>query len=326
MFKKPVLTFLTFFLLLPVVAWSEKASLASGAEAVRAQAQPGYWQRVTLAHELDAYYSNVSVEFPFTRGSEMDGSHLDEREVYSQLFRHALKPRTILLEASIYPLPMAGTWLKRHHSGIYTDFDVGHAGNNNLNIIDGVTAGFQEPWAISAFMVGSSMRFHREGEARDSENRGYMGWLLSYGAKHIHNNVLIDDNWVEVEWKLKGERKFRDEELSWSFRLGLKEHGNPDIRDLFYIGLRRSNLDYLGLLPRWLGNVNVETMTEFDRYQGRFLRQEVIVGRNFPFPHRHFALALDVGVIYESSWKYKGALYDPDTDALTFVFRPNIRF
>ncbi|MDF3822722.1 hypothetical protein P3G55_22680, partial [Leptospira sp. 96542] len=41
-------------------------------------------------------------------------------------------------------------------------------------------------------------------------HRGYMGYLLSCGAQHIHNNVLIDDNWCELEWKLKGERTFRE--------------------------------------------------------------------------------------------------------------------
>jgi hypothetical protein len=225
----------------------------------------------------------------------------------------------------VYPLPAAGAWFKKHHPDQYDNFDLAVIGHNQLNLIDGVTAGFQEPWALSAF-VGSSMKFSRDGESTDHRNRGYMGYLVSCGAKHIHNNVLIDDNWCELEWKLKGERSFYDDELSWSFRLGIKEHGNPDIRDIFYIGLRRTNLNYDTAVLRLLNNANVEFMTEFARDDARLLRQEVTLGRNFPLPGYHFALALDVGVIYEAESKYSGRLADPDADALTVVFRPNIKF
>lgn len=280
-----------------------------------------------LLWELDAYYSILSLQIPLTTAPQPDGGQLSEREVYQQLFLDSLKPRVLLLEASVYPLPAAGTWFKKNHARSYDDFDIGEVGSNQLNIIDGVTAGFQEPWALSAF-TGSSMAFSKPGstDGNQNSNRGYMGYLLSVGAKHIHNNVLIDDHWWELEWKLKGERDFAEEELSWSFRLGVKNHGNADIRDVAYIGLRRSNLNYQAPLLSLLNNSNLELLSEVDRSSFRFLRQEITVGRHIPFATRHFALTLDLGLIYEDDSKYSGALTDPNADALTLVFRPNIRF
>lgn len=277
-----------------------------------------------LLWDLDAYYSSLCLQFPLTHSPVPDGGKLSEAAVYRQLFSDSLRPRLLMLEASVYPLPAAGAWFKGHHPDSYDNFNVGEVGNNQLNLIDGVTAGFQEPWALSAF-TGSSMQFSRQGHNSDS-NRGYMGYLVSWGAKHIHNNVLIDDNWWELEWKLKGERDRGDDELSWSFRLGLKTHGNRDIKDVAYLGLRRSNLDYRAPLLSLLNNSNLEMLTEVDRHSGRFLRQEITVGRKYPLPSHHVALTLDVGLIYESDDKYSGALSDPDADAFTIVFRPNIQF
>lgn len=234
-----------------------------------------------LLRELDPYYSSVAWEQPLTGAPLPDGGRLPEREVYGRLLADALHPRLLLLEASVYPLPWLGTWFKRHSRDHFDDFKVGTLGNNQLNVIEGITAGFQEPWALSAFL-GNGMQFTREGEAALAHNRGYMGCLVSYGDRHIHNNVLIDDRWWELEWKLKGEREFREEELDWSFRLGVKNHGNPDIADVAYIGLHRSNLNYENPWLSLLNNSELALLTEIDRHSGRYLRQEAIVGRKLP--------------------------------------------
>lgn len=275
--------------------------------------------------ELDPYYSSAGIELPLTDAPLPDGGRLPERDVYLQLLRDAFRPRLLLLEASVYPLPILGTWYKRNHREAYDDFAVGSAGSNELNLIDGVTAGFQEPWAVSAF-VGNGMQFTRPGETASARNRGYMGYLLSYGSRHIHQNVLISDRWWEFEWKLKGEREFREEELSWSFRLGMKNHGHPEIADVAYLGLRRSNLNYESVWLSLLNNSDLELLTELDLHSGRYLRQEAIVGRKLPLRRWRVALALDIGVIYEDREKYTGSLADPEADTLTFVVRPHLRF
>lgn len=281
--------------------------------------------RTEVLWELDPYYSSLGLQIPLTKQPIPDGGQLPETAVYQQLFRDSLRPRVLLLEASAYPLPAAGTWLKSHHPDSYADFDLGELGNNRLNLLDGITAGFQEPWAVSAF-VGSAMQFTRPGHTKAGTNRGYMGYLVSAGAKHIHNNVLIDDNWWELEWKLKGEWVFAQDELNWSFRVGAKTHGNPFIRDVLYVGLRRSSLDYGIKFLQFLRNANIESLTELDRSSLRFLRQELTFGRKVPLARWHMAFALDLGLIYEDQAKYSGPLSDPTADRFTIVFRPNIQF
>ncbi|MFZ5722151.1 MAG: hypothetical protein ACOY33_00675 [Pseudomonadota bacterium] len=273
--------------------------------------------------ELDPYYSSVGIEFPLDGRAVPDGGAMGEAEVYRQLFRESLRPRIFLLEASVYPLPAAGAWLRADHPDRYEDFAIGDFAGDELNIIEGLTAGYQEPWAVSMF-VGSEMTFTREGDRKRRKNRGYMGYLLSAGKKHLRSNYLIDDDWWELEWKLKGEREFRDDKLSWSFRAGFKNHGNRDIKDVVYAGFRRDNLDFQAPLMSFLRNSSLDLLTEAARDNGNFLRQEIVFGKKFPIRRWRFALQLDLGVIFEEEEKYAGELADQQVDDFTIVFRPNI--
>lgn len=274
---------------------------------------------------LDPYYSDAGVRVPLSDRPIPDGGTMREREVYRGLLRESLRPRLLLVEASVYPLPAAGTWLKKHHADFYDDFSIAKIDGNDLNVIDGLTAGFQEPWALSAF-VGGEMVFTRPDDSRRKGNHGYMGYLVSFGRKHIRDNVLIDDTWWEFEWKLKGEREFRDENLSWSFRVGVKNHGNPDIRDVTYVGFRRSHLDFRQPILQLLTNSSMELMTEVARDNGHFLRQEIIFGKKVPIRRWRIAPMLEMGLIIEDAAKYTGLLVDPAADEVTVVFRPNIEW
>lgn len=275
-----------------------------------------------FGYELDLYYTNVSVEIPLTDKPMPNGGWLSEREVYKRLFKDSLHPQLLLFEVSVYPMPVLGTYVKEHSPETYDNFAIG---GGDLNLLEGLTAGFQEPWAVSAF-VGSGMKFNRDDKQNKGVNKGYMGYLVSYGAKHIRQNVLIDDDWWEFEWKLKGERAFEDEDLTWSFFVGTKSHGNPDIADTFYVGGRRTNLDYKASWLGWLENSSFEYKTELSQDNFAFLRQDLVVGKRYPMKDKKWALSLDVGLVYEKDRKYTGALYDPTADNITIVFRPNIVF
>lgn len=273
--------------------------------------------------EADAYYSSADAHIALDDRPIPDGGTMREPEVYRALFRESLRPRVLLLEASGYPLPAAGTSFKKHHPAGYDEFDIGEIGDSRLNLLSSVTAGFQEPWAVSAF-IGSEMTFTREQDTKRKGNRGYMGYLVSGGKKHIRDNVLIDDDWWELEWKLKGEREFRDEKLDWSFRLGIKNHGHPDIRDVAYLGFRRSNLDFRQPFFGFLNNSSMTLLTEIARNDGNFMRQEIIFGKKLPIRRWRIAATLDIGLVFEQDAKYTGDLADGQINESTIVFRPNI--
>ncbi|CAH2032234.1 hypothetical protein [Trichlorobacter ammonificans] len=274
-----------------------------------------------LDWEVDLYYSNLSLNIPLTDQPLRHIHEAGELEVYSKLFVDSLIPRFMMVEAAVMPLPLAGAGLKEYARDLYKAADIGR----EQNVIQWVTAGFEEPWAFS-FFVGDMVRFDRPGESRLSSNKGYMGYLLSYSNQHIKNNVLVPDHSLEAEWKLKGERSFRDEKLSWSFRVGAKIHDNTNISNTVYLGARRSDLDFRVNPFEFLKNSTFDLRIDFSQKNGRLIRQEYVLGKKFPITSWGVALKLDIGLIWEDPARYAGTLRDRDFQNLTLVLRPNIQF
>lgn len=272
--------------------------------------------------ELDPYYSEISLHIPLTNTPIPVMSTSREFDVYRKLLVNSLIPRYLLLEAAVFPMPLIGVGLKEYQRDFYHGFNMG---DGNINLLEMVTAGFQEPYAFSVF-VGDMVSFVEPGQEKVCSNKGYMGYMASYSNQHIKRNVLIPDHNVEIEWKTKGERVFSDEKLSWSFRLGSKIHENPDISNTFYLGFRRSKLDYMGSIMGFLNNSSVDVRWDFSAKDGRLLRQEYVIGKKIPIKSWHTAFKIDTGVICEEPAKYKGSLRDRDFQSVTVVFRPNLEF
>jgi hypothetical protein len=266
--------------------------------------------------ELGAYYSSIGLYVPISEDPFPNGGTVEEAEVYRQLLERSWRPNVVAFEASLYPMPIAGVWLRKEYPDIY---------DRAPSLFQAVTAGFQEPWAVSA-VFGSQMKFTRPDEVERGTNRAYFGYLVSAGTKHIKSNVLIADNWLEAEWKMKGERAFKEDRLDWSFRAGGRYNSNRDIADTLHIGIRRSNLDFRAPFLSWLDNSRVDLLTELAVDGLALVRQEVIFGKKYPLESRKYALELDFGLIYERASKYSGDLAPLAKTAVTVVFRPNIVF
>ena len=304
-------------LLVLALLWAPPRCLA--AEAVDAPPPTVFAPEFSL--ELDAYYTSASMSLPLTGTPVPNLGDMSEADIYRYLMVRSLLPRFASLEASVYPMPALGVYLKSNHPSTYENADIGA----DVNLIESLTAGFREPYALSLFF-GTLGDFVQPGETRKGGNRAYVGYLVSYGNRHIKDNELIPDDWWEFEWKLKGDRDFENEKLNWSFRLGTRVHAHPEIADTLYLGLRRSNVDYKGAVLSWMKNSSVTFMSEFSADNGHFLRQEVIFGKTYPLESLHVALALDFGGIWQAGDSYSGTLADEAVDNFIFVFRPNIVF
>lgn len=303
---------------------SDQTEAGSTPPAIAAEAVPPKNKDagIEFVWELDPYYSEISLHFPLTDKPIPEISHANEFDVYRKLLVDSLVPRYMLVEAALFPMPLVGVALKEYQRDFYRGFNIG---SGNLNLLEAITAGFQEPYAFSIF-VGDMVSFVRPGEGKISSNKGYMGYMISYSNQHIKRNVLIPDHNVEIEWKMKGERKFKEDRLSWSFRLGSKLHENSDIANTLYLGFRRSNLDFSADFLSFLNNSSIDFRWDFSAKNGRFLRQEYVIGKKFPIKSWGMAIKLDLGVIWEDSAKYTGALRDRDFQNVTAVIRPNIEF
>lgn len=292
------------------------ASLAPAAAAA-ADESPG----PELAPELTPYYTSLGLYVPLDDQPIPDNSGEDEFEIYRQLLANSLRPQVLLLEASVYPMPVLGTWLRRNEPGFYADGEV----SGDFNWIESVTAGFREPAAASVFL-GSAMNLVREGEERRGTNKGHVGYLLSAGTRHIRNNVLVADDWYELEWKLKGERLFTDDRLTWSFRVGTQQHANPEVTDQVYLGLKRSNFDWRAPFLSWLTNTAASVRVSVTDEAFSLAGAEMLLQKRYPLPFGHLAIALETGFIYENHRAYSGSLRDAEGDDYLFVLRPNLEF
>lgn len=277
--------------------------------------------KMELTPELDAYYSNLGLHIPLTSTPIPDVGESDEMVVYEKLFLNSLTPRFLLLEASIFPMPLLGTYLKKNSRNFYDSTGLG----DDLNLISSITAGFQEPYSFSIFF-GDVITFVKPGEERKGSNKGYMGYLFTFANQHIKDNVLINDKSLEMEWKLKGEKNFSDEKLSWSFRIGSKLHENPEIADVAYLGLRRSNLDFNSTALSWLKNSSFDLKWDFALRDGNILKHEYIIGKKLPLKNYKFAFVCDFGMIWQNNQSYSGSLRHKDNHNFTFVLRPNFQF
>jgi hypothetical protein len=101
--------------------------------------------------------------------------------------------------------------------------------------------------------------------SNDFKALGYSGYLFSAGNYHTKDNELIHGKWMELEWKVKEDRKSPIKKLNWSFRIGAKVHGNPNITDIIYLSFRRSRVDCKSEESSQLNNIGFEYTYDRDR-------------------------------------------------------------
>jgi hypothetical protein len=275
----------------------------------------------TLEYELDAYYSNIGLYISLTDKPIPDAGERQELLIYKDLLISSYIPRFLVLEASVFPMPDLGVFLKKNARDIYDSAEI----TEDLNLIEAVTTGFQEPYAFSVFL-GNVISFTRPGEGKKSGNFGYMGYLLSIADHHIKDNELIRDTSYELEWKIKGDRKFSTHKLSWSFRVGAKLHDNQEIKDAVYLAMRRSRLDFEETGSLWK-NSGFEYIFDVEKDTLKPLRHYITVDRKWPWKERGMGFALVAGFIWEAESKYTGSLADSrERDEFKFIIRPNVIF
>lgn len=300
------------------------AALLALLPSISAAAEPAE-KKTTVEIELDPYYSAVGVYNSLT-GKPIPHLEADsELEIYRELIAKFYQPRTLIIEASLNPLPYAGTLIKRHQPGFYEDMQWGE----NFNVVQAATAGFEEPWALSIFL-GNVVSFDTINKSLQGKRNGYSGLLIDLGTHHIKDNVLIKENWMQVEGKLKGEQILADRSLRWSFRGGAKFHESRYIADSFFVGFRRSRTDFKEKGSFWLLNSGFEYTSDFSQKKLEPIRHYLVVDKKFPFKNSRRAFTLGLGFVWTADKKYSGPLSDSaaggKSHSFQFILRPNLEF
>ena len=275
----------------------------------------------SFEYEFDPYYTNAGYYISLSEEPMPEIAFEKESKLYEHmLYSITSSPQFFLIEASVNPLPVAGVFLKKQHPSIYDKSQI----NDQLNIIKAVTEGFDEPYALS-FFLGSVVRFIRPDESDNIKNKGYTGYLLTIGDKHIVSNTQVDDNWYEFEVKIKGDQEFKDKTLSWSLRTGVKIHSNNNIADVIHFGLRRNHLDTSLKHPGFMDNSDIEYKIEFNKDTYKLVEQEFFINKKWRLGFsKKSVFSFGVGFVIESG-KYTGPLAANSTD-FSLILRPNLNF
>lgn len=275
----------------------------------------------SIEYELDPYYTNVAAIWPFGDDEIKNVGEVGEFDLYRVLAVEAFNPRFILVEASINPLPILGTYIRSEYQQFYEDTKV----SRDINLIQALSEGFEEPYALSLFM-GNVVHFGAQGEQGRETNKGYTGVLVSIGDQHIKSNRLIEDRWLEVEVKLKGDRRFNDRNHSWSFRVGAKRHKHPGISDVYYLGIRRSHFNSDESDPSPFKNMGIDYRLAFDQSSGSLVEQRLFFDKNWPISGSDQAFTMGVGLVVEKN-KYKGSLAEDNGQSdYRLMLRPGFTF
>jgi hypothetical protein len=273
--------------------------------------------------DIDPYYSNTAFAFSLTDAPIPKVPYANEANLYYHLVKNFYLPRYIVLEASAYPLPIAGVYIKKE-----TDWREKGQISDNINVIKSITTGFPEPWAFS-FFFGNIVDFVKD----DNKvvGKGYSGLLLSYGNRHIVDNIMVDDNWFEAEIKLKGSDVRKKRVVSWSYAFGYKKHYNKDIKDALYISIKRNRIDYileggnpfLNILTK---NSEQEVRLDFDPArlnEGKITRYLFLFGKKLVITE-NTAFSLSVGALKTVASGYSGRLKQKVDEHWSLIFRPNV--
>ena len=274
-----------------------------------------------FAYEWDAYYSNVSWTKGFTNQEIPVVKNLKELDIYKKILKDSLKPDFLLFEASVNPLPVLGLILRDANPSWYPNGQARGLGK----AVQAVTVGFDEPYALSLF-TGRVLKFAPpKGMKTVGDNKGYIGYLLSAGGHHIQQNKLIRDNWVELEWKIKGKRETEAQYLSWSFRGGAKWHNHPEISDTLMLGIRRDRIDYQKAEDDFMRDIGFDYQLDILQKSLKPSKQTFVIDKHWPLGKGKLTLTLGFGLIWQGRDRYLGSLAS-NQSRFTFVLRPNIQF
>lgn len=276
---------------------------------------------IEFDYELDAYYSNVSAFIDLDRDKNItDGSKLKEREIYSKLFLKTFEPNIFLIEASVHPMNIFGTYYRKQNEDKYTKANI-----DKFNPVKALTAGFEEPYSLT-FFLGRMMIFSKKDGERIGKNRAYLGYMFTVGDKSIKDNKSYTDKWFNFEFKLKGTREKRNRDLDWSFRVGARLHDNRDFVDTVYVGARRKSIDYDKGIYSFIYNSSITTLFSFRKDNLEMTDAEFVVGKILPISFDGISFSLELGYLYTSKYKYDGELSSDGIDNHQAIIRPNINW
>ena len=252
----------------------------------------------------DPYYVSSGINFSLSEKPIPTLDTTNEWPVYRHLLANMFNINCFLFEIGAYPLPCAGAAARAWAPTYYNRATVGGA-----NIVEALTESvdFKEPWSASVF-VGHMVHFR--GTDSLLNGHGNIGLLGSYGYYHLKDNLVIPDHWGELEAKIKVDKGGNDVQYATGYRIGVRLHSNRDIKDLFYIGLRRDRTDFNESGFSLIKNTSFQIRPDFSFKPLQAVSLTLEAGKKFPFTvkKKTYILGLSLGVTLNIRNPYTGDL------------------
>jgi hypothetical protein len=285
--------------------------------------EKGLGNDVLYTEFADPYYFSSGLYVSLTGEPIPRLDTIGERVVYRHLLGSAFTPNCFLMEIGTYPLPLAGAaaraWAPRYYRR--SEF-------MGTNLVRALTESvdFKEPWSISLF--AGNMFFFSQKES-EINGQGSIGSLASYGYCHIKDNRLYPDHWGEFEMKMKLDKTGRDRQYANSYRLGVRIHGNKDIKDLCYIAFKRDRTDFVERSFSLIRNANFQVRGDCSIQPLEITAISIEAGKKKPFTwrNRRYAVGLSLGVTWKITNAYSGELGEGFVpNSFEPVIRPMLKF
>ena len=220
----------------------------------------------------------------------------NEFKLYKDLLLRSYKPGYGLLEFTVYPTATFSAWVERERQDLFNAFTV----YKDINLIESVSGGYQEPFSISLF-TGQLAAFLT---MNDQENlvvaaTGVSGLVLTGGWYQLFDNCFVQSNWYRVEWKLKGEGGQGDVSYDWDIKVGYRHYGLPEIANTLSFIATRSRMQKQSVDWRIGQNsvAELEVQIPVSKQDQGLSRLMLVYGKAVPF--WNWMLGLKIGVSYE---------------------------
>jgi hypothetical protein len=292
-----------------------------------------YQRYYGLTVGLDPYESYISVFCNLRTTPPPAIVAQSELEFYWLLFLRSFQPYYFLIQGTDYPLTHATSLFKHANPDLYHNLDWRLSDTDTINVLQVLASGYEEPYAIS-FFVGYLTPFWNNAAGQHKQiGSASSGFVFSFGNRHVRDLELINDNWYEVKWSLKGDQETKERFLKWNIQAGEKIHDNPSLLDAWFVRLYRDHLNrnYFNVFS--LQNAGIEcraempirNMASLDRIQDAFSLIYIDVNKKLPSRRwKQIVYTVDAGVSWE---KYNDIIQAGKfIETLNFFVRPNILF
>ncbi len=163
-----------------------------------------------------------------------------ESDLYLLMLKNAFVPGYISAQIVFYPVLLLTSDLKERHQRLFEEFSF-NFNQQNINALEVISSEFTDPIAYSLFL-GEIMTFRKQIHNQPPQSGyGLMGYVLTYGPWSSFNNKIIEDNWLEIKWKIRGLKKYEGILRTWNLTAGYHIHQNPLFLDAIVLEVARSN-------------------------------------------------------------------------------------